>query len=88
VGLALTRQFPNCGARLPGEGLAFLGQLYSKIKLIVILKFSETDCLISCVPIINATLAATRMLGSIKSVLRLLHLLHRDVVLQVQRHKQ
>jgi hypothetical protein len=64
----------------------FLGKLYSKIELIIILQISDIDCLISCIAFRSTTLAATRSLRSIKSFL------HSAVIVgltrfEVQRHK-
>lgn len=70
--LTLLRRFPKCGRCASGEGRNFLGKFYNRIKLVVIMELSEIDCLISCIPTRNTTLAATRMLGPIKSFLRLL----------------
>jgi hypothetical protein len=74
--LTLLHRFPKGGGCASGEGWNFLGKLYNKIKLVVIMELSEIDCLISCIPTRNATLAATRILGSIKSFFRFLRLLH------------
>jgi hypothetical protein len=54
----------------------FLERSNSKTELIIILKMSETDRLILCTAFSDTTLAATRLLHSIKSFLQLLHLLH------------
>lgn len=77
--LTLLRQFTKGWSCASGERQNFLGKLYNKIKLVLIMELSEIDCLISCIPARNTTLLATRMLGSIKSFLRLLRLLHCDL---------
>lgn len=75
--LTLLRRFAKCGCCASGEGRNFLGKFYNRIKLVVIMELSEIDCLISCIP--TRILAATRILGSIKSFLRLLRLLLCDL---------
>jgi hypothetical protein len=56
--LTLLRRFPKGGGCASGEGRNFLGKLYNKIKLVVIMELSGIDCLISCIPTRNTTLGS------------------------------